>query len=349
MKQNLVGIMIFGESPSDRNALTEEKYRGLASAFATSGFRVNSVVYNDTLAQKLAKELPAYDAILVWVNPIEQGTSRNILDALLVELSEKGCYVSAHPEAIVKIGTKDILYKTRGMECGGDVQLYQSFEDFGKQFLDRSKPPTMRILKQHRGNGGNGVFKIDTTRLNEGSVGITHAKGEDGERRVAIDDFLNEMKSYFAGSGVLIDQEWNPNLINGMVRCYLTGTKVTGFGYQEINALFPESGTGGRSKTPSKRFYFSEECGLFQDLRVIMESSWVPHLQRIVSLGNDRMPAIWDADFFINNVNTDKSGEKYTLCEINVSCVSPFPESAIPHIVENVTLNIEARKRTVAP
>jgi hypothetical protein len=56
------------------------------------------------------------------------------------------------------------------------------------------------------------------------------------------------------------------------------------------------------------------------------------------------MPVIWDADFFINDVNTKKTGEKYTLCEINVSCVSPFPESAIPYMVEEVRKKIENKR-----
>jgi hypothetical protein len=45
---------------------------------------------------------------------------------------------------------------------------------------------------------------------------------------------------------------------------------------------------------------------------------------------------IWDTDFFINDVNNKNTSEKYTLCEINVSSVSPFPPSAIPHIVSTV-------------
>ena len=122
-----------------------------------------------------------------------------------------------------------------------------------------------------------------------------------------------------------------------MVRCYLTGTKVSGFGYQEVNALYP-------NKKPGKRYYFSEECGLFRDLREIMENKWVPELQQITGTQNEMMPVIWDADFFINSINTKKTNEKYTLCEINVSCVSPFPESAIPYIVQEVRKKIDTKK-----
>jgi hypothetical protein len=137
----------------------------------------------------------------------------------------------------------------------------------------------------------------------------------------------------------LIDQQWNPNIVNGMVRCYLSGSKVSGFGYQEVNALFPV--VNGIYKKPGQRFYYSEECALFADLKNIMENNWVLQLQEITGIRADILPVIWDADFFINKINTDKTNEKYSLCEINASCVSPFPESSIPHIVN------EVKKRTL--
>jgi len=59
-------------------------------------------------------------------------------------------------------------------------------------------------------------------------------------------------------------------------------------------------------------------------------------LQKITGIKTEMLPVIWDADFFINTINTDDPGKKYSLCEINVSCVSPFPESAIPYIAEKV-------------
>ncbi len=342
MNNQDIAILIFGEINSKRNALFEEKYKGLATAFTEKGFRVDSVIYNDLVAETLAIELLHYDAILVWVNPIEQGNDRKKLDALLLELSDKGCFVSAHPDVILKIGTKDILYKTREMAFGGDTKLYASFDDFRANFPDVQQPLCLRILKQYRGNGGNGVFKVDTSAIEQNKISITHAKGDVGERQLTVDAFFEEMKMYFLNNGMLIDQAWSPHIINGMVRCYLTGTKVNGFGYQEINALFPT--THSIPKKPSKRFYFTEDCGLFQDLRDIMETNWVPQLQELTTIKTDMMPIIWDADFFINKINTGNVNEKYTLCEINASCVSPFPESAIPFIVAEVNNRIAAKK-----
>ena len=327
MKRGPIALMVFGEPGSPRNALTEEKYKKLVSYFNDREFDVESVIYHDSIAAKLALELPRYRAILVWVNPVEQGHDRRLLDALLRELSGK-CLVSAHPDTILKMGTKEVLYLVRRAEFGGDVKLYRSFEDFKQNFFSSNKLTGTRILKPYRGNGGTGVFKIDTSNYNNNRITATHAKG--GEERVlTIDEFFEEFESYFTANDMLIDQEWNQNIVNGMVRCYLTGAKVTGFGYQEVNALYPK-------KSPGQRYYFSEDCGLFKDLRSIMERSWVPALQQITGIKNEMLPVIWDADFFINEINARNTSKKYSLCEINTSSVSPFPESSIPYIVDEV-------------
>lgn len=335
MKSNNIAIMLFGDANSHRNAFTEEKYKDLASAFAAQGFNVKSILYNDELIEKLRVELPQYAAVLVWVNPLEQGRDRNKLDALLVEMANEGCLVSTHPEVIIKMGTKDILYKTREMDWGGDTKLYANYEDFGKQFHPSLQKTKIRVIKQYRGNGGNGVYKIMYHSPN--TIKVIHAINGDRERTLSLEEFNNEFKSFFSNNGLLIDQEWNKNTINGMVRCYLSGTKVAGFGYQEINALYELNNIVPETYfPPSKRYYFTENCGLFSDLKKIMENKWVPQLQKSLSITDSMMPVIWDADFFINEITKPNTESKYTLCEINVSCVSPFPPSAIEFIVNEV-------------
>lgn len=332
-----IALMIYGDVHSNRNALTEEKYKDLAIAFSSEGFNVESVLYNDGAAGTLAIELLKFDAVLVWVNPIEQGNNRTKLDALLAEISNQGCFVSAHPELILKMGTKDVLYKTKDMDWGGDTKMYTSYQDFLRRFYTSLKTSRTRVLKQYRGNGGNGVYKIAYKSANE--VKLTHAIGGSVERNLLFTDFYNEFEPFFLNGGLLIDQEWNKNIVNGMVRCYLTATKVAGFGFQEINALYESN-----DKTPippSKRYYFTENCGLFSDLKEIMQNEWVPQLQKNLSIAETMMPVIWDADFFINEPNSKKTNKKYTLCEINVSSVSPFPPSAIKFIVDEVKTKIK--------
>ena len=337
MKKPTIALMIFGEPGSTRNALTEEKYKKLAAHFIEEGFDVSSVLYHDSISGKLANDLLKYNAILVWVNPIEQQGDRKILDALLSQLSSQGCFVFAHPDSILKMGTKEILYQVKDTEFGGDVKLYKSFEEFKEYFIKNESG--IRILKQYRGNGGNGVYKIDTSYLKNNKIILTDATRGDEENPVTVDDLFALFKTYFSNGSMLIDQQWNPNIVNGMVRCYLSGAKVSGFGYQEINALYPI--INGVYKKPSQRFYYTEDCRLFNDLKEIMEKNWVLQLQKLTGIKNEMLPVIWDADFFINKINTENTKEKYSLCEINVSCVSPFPESSIPYIVKEVSTRIK--------
>lgn len=333
-----IALMIYGESGSDKNVFTELKYKKLAEYFVEQNFSVTSTCYHDSVANKLSTELLQHDGVLVWVNPIEQQSDRKKLDRLLRELSAQGVFVSAHPDVILKIGTKEILYKTKNEEFGTDVNLYASFDEFKSRFSQDIDPGCVRILKQYRGNGGKGVYKIDATGIAQDKIVVTHATQGNEEMTITVDEFYSTFELYFQSGNVLISQPWNANIINGMVRCYMSGNNVAGFGYQEVNALYPTRNTV--FKKPSQRFYFSEDCGLFKDLKQIMETRWIQRLQKITDIDDDKLPVIWDADFFINKVNASNPSEKYSLCEINVSSVSPFPESAIPYIVEETEKRI---------
>jgi hypothetical protein len=329
-----IAILVYAAPGVERNALTEEKYKALAEAFRSAGVNIQSVSYNDEVADSLTVSLQQFDAVLVWINPIEQGNDRIRLDQMLSAIAAKGCYVSSHPETILKMGTKDILYKTKDMDWGGDVRKYTNPDQFATQFEESLRTSGTRVLKQYRGNGGNGVFKVQWET--EGIL-VTHAAMANEPRLLTFSDFLNEFSTYVLSNGMLIDQPWHEHMMNGIVRCYVSGNQVAGFGYQEINAFYPsDSGF----IPPGKRYYYTENCGLFVDLRTIMQTEWISMLQSLLSISNNMMPVIWDADFFINNMHLPAS-KKYTLCEINASCVSPFPPSAVKYIVEEVIKRLQ--------
>ena len=343
MEPYTIAILVYCDIYSTRDALTEDKYKDLGTAFINAGFRVKSVSYNDEQVYEVFKLLSGFDAVLVWVNPVEQARDRKTLDSMLLTLSNDGCFVSAHPEIILKIGTKDVLYKTKSIGWVGDVNLYSSVEDFVREFHQGLNKSGVKILKRYRGNGGNGVFKIIKGRAAD-TITVIHARNSDEAKVVSWDDFYNEFGAYLATDGLLIEQEWNEDLTNGMVRCYLCGNKVAGFGYQEINALYElKVQNNAIHLPPSKRYYFTENCGLFRDLKATLENNWVPELKQTLSIPEEMLPVIWDADFFINNSVMDGSA-RYSLCEINVSSVSPFPPSAIKFMVEETRNRIRMKK-----
>ena len=342
---NSVALILYGDSSSSKSAFTDENFKELAESLSAHGLYVESVLYHHSKAKELEKYLERFTATLSWVNPkerIERGLDALNLDDILSNIAKKGVYVSTHPEIILKIGTKRVLYSTRNMDWGGDIELYADCEDFEKRFIDSLNNSSVRILKQYRGESGRGVFKVRLRDLENKTVSVIHAASSDEEQVLSKDEFHREFRKYFEDGGLLVNQQWIQGITNGMVRCYLTGTKVSGFGYQESVALCPRSDNPKETKIrpTSPRFYFSEDCGLFQDLRQIMEVKWVPQLQEIHSISDDLMPLLWDIDLFINEVNTTHTERKYSLCEINVSCVSPFPPSCVNHIVRELKVRL---------
>jgi hypothetical protein len=67
----------------------------------------------------------------------------------------------------------------------------------------------------------------------------------------------------------------------------------------------------------------------FQSLKQRLESEWLPEMQRLLNVATADLPVLWDADFLLGP-KAAPGEDSYVLCEINVSSVSPFPDSAVP-------------------
>jgi hypothetical protein len=127
------------------------------SALRRLDVAVEPVVYQDDAVDEVPGQLLGLDGILVWVNPIQDGANRSQLDALLREAVASGAWVSAHPDVILALGTKEVLYRTRDLGWGTDTDLYPDAADFRARFPAALAKGGIRVLKQARGNGGNGV------------------------------------------------------------------------------------------------------------------------------------------------------------------------------------------------
>jgi hypothetical protein len=173
-----------------------------------------------------------------------------------------------------------------------------------------------------------------------------HAPRDSVEVEVSLDDFVALMAPYFEDGGHMIDQAWQPRLTEGMVRCYLVQDRVAGFGLQAVNALHPAlPGAAGSGETPmpSQRLYHPPDLAHLQVLKQRLENDWVPELQRTLGIRRERLPLLWDCDF-LHGEPAREGDERYVLCEINVSSVAPFPDSAIQPLVASAVAEVEAGK-----
>jgi hypothetical protein len=333
-----VAMLWAGDSHAPTPALESTRLVAIARALAAVDIEPVGVVYSDDIAPVVHDRLVACDGVLVWVNPIERGGDRTVLNAMLRQVAASGVSVSAHPDVIDAIGTKEVLYHTRDMSWGSDVRRYSTHEHFRRDF-PASLASGPRVLKRCRGNGGNGVWKVELLDRDwadpTATVVVRHAARGSVEERTSLGELLHRFAPYFDRGGVVVDQAFQSRIVDGMVRCYLAGDRVVGFGEQKINALLPASSSSAASPEPGPRLYFPPTREDFQPLKGQLESQWLPELCTLRSLTEIDLPAIWDVDFF-----PGAEAHAHVLCEINVSSVFPIPDSALAPLAERVALQL---------
>lgn len=316
----------------DRSDPKASRFAELFDAFEAAGVAVEPAVYHDDFADEVAVQLRRLDGVLAWSNPIEGGRRRDRLDAMLRSVAQAGVLVSAHPDAILKLGTKDVLLDTRDLPFGSDVVRVDSLAQLEQELLQRLRQGA-RVLKQHRGQSGAGVWRVEA-QAGTSVLKVRHAQRGSPEEQMDLHELLRTLAPYFAeeSGGHMVDQAWQPRLVEGMVRAYLVGDRVAGFGHQAVNALYPAE-PGAVPPPSSPRLYHPADLSRFEGLRSLLEEGgWIELLRQRVGLAPEQLPLLWDCDF-IPGAPAAGQAEGFVLCEINVSSVSPFPPSAMAPLV----------------
>jgi hypothetical protein len=358
-----LAILSPGDREARKNATAEtSRFADLFRAFDAKGIHLEPAVYHDDFCEEVREQLMQVDGVLVWVNPSEGGRDRSVLDSMLRHVAAAGVFVSADPDVILKLGTKEVLYRTRNLGWGCDTHLYASLDQMIQELPLRLAGGKPRVLKQHRGNGGNGVWKVQLAKndfaygtgyaraalpQHETVIRVRHALRGCTEEEITLGEFYHRCEPYFDANGRMIDQEYQERLPEGMIRCYLVHDEVVGFGHQAINALFPApvGAPSTQAPLPGPRLYHPPSMPEFQTLKRKLEQDWVPAVQRLLEIGTEDLPILWDCDFLLGPKG-DNGEDSYVLCEINVSSVAPYPASAVPYVVDATVARVrEARQR----
>lgn len=267
---------------------TNNRLSPLFEALAAVNVTAEPAVYSDEIVDEVRDQLLRLDGVLVWVDPISDGHDRSQLDPILREVAAKGVWVSAHPDVILKMGTKEVLFCTRHLGWGTETYLYRTLDELrGDLPLRLASGP--RVLKQNRGNGGIGTWKVELAAHGTSKVGldttvrVLHARRGSVEEDLWLGDFMSRCEQYFAGDGRMIDQPFQSRLQDGMTRCYMVCDEVAGFGYQIIKALMP-SPPGTELTQPGPRIMYGADEPAFRPLKAKMESEWTPTMMRLLDV-----------------------------------------------------------------
>jgi hypothetical protein len=252
-------------------------------ALIETGVEPVPVVFAETHVDDARAQLLTCDGALTWVEPLTNGVDRTRFDALLRDVSAEGVWVSAHPDVILKMGVKDVLVRTKLLGWDTDVHAYHSIEAFRMRFPEKLAADRVRVLKQNRGNGSEGVWKVERERTpRDMPVTVLEARDDVSQTAVPLCEFMSRFEAYFASGGRLIDQAVQPRVGEGLVRCYMCGDRVIGFAEQfpRNRALEdPLSPTFGMARDKTMH---DMDAPQFQRLRACMEAEWTPGLQALL-------------------------------------------------------------------
>ncbi len=340
-----------GDKTAQRAGIaSNERLRPVVDALVAQGVTAIPVIYRDEIADEVRAELLTVDGALVWIDPIGRGEDRSRFDPILLDVSSAGVWVSAHPETIALIGTKDVLYSTRSLGWGSEVHRYATLTELQAQLPARlAEGP--RVVKRQRGNAGIGVWKIevpaDSARPITGATAVLVHGAEQRDTEINAMEmaaFFEICAPYFADGGVVIDQAFQPRVTEGLVRVYLVIDTVVGFSRQSADTLITDAESAARVMgLPSPKTMYPPDAPEFAPLRARLESEWVPGLRSLLGLPRERLPVIWDADFLLGPPAVD-GDDSYVLCEINCSCVTPFPPEAPEQIARSTVDALETRR-----
>ena len=316
---------------------TRERLQPLYTALANLGIDVEWAIYGEETHDQVREIAVRCDGALVWVDPISDGRDRTKLDALLHEASDQGVWVSAHPRIVQRMGTKEVLYTTRNLGWTSDIGFYRTAAQLSDELPGRIASSGPRVLKQRRGNGGIGTWKVQVLGGGVSKMtGAMRVRVEEARPGAPVEElWLAELLQRLAPhvlTGGVIDQRFEQRASEGMVRCYLIHDRVVGFSRQAPRR------DGSFGHATEKAMYEASHMAL-SNLKKRMEQDWVPGMQRLLEIAALSLPVIWDADFLLGPKSA--AGEDtYVLCEINVSSVSPFPEFAVPLMARTISARL---------
>jgi len=335
--------IVWRGDPASRAAATprNNRYHQIFSELLALGIEAEPAVYCEEMQDEFHAQLMKTAGALVWVNPLEGDRTREKLDAVLRDVAATGRFISAHPDVILKMGVKEVLHTTRHLGWGTDTHLYRNAREFRDGFPVQLRSAGPRVIKQNRGNAGQGVWKVEWIEQPASAapvVTVLEARRGSLPETLPLEQFMSRSEAYFGWGGCIIDQPFQPRLPDGMIRCYMGVDKVVGFGHQKIRALIPPppEGPDAPAAQPGLRNMHGPDAAQFQALRTKMEAEWTPRMMQILGLKRHSLPIIWDADF-LYGPKTATGEDSRVLCEINVSCVFAIPDQA-PAAIARLTL-----------
>ena len=322
MKKNIVIFEVEGGSDKWLNGLRRDTMP-ILNAIKELGWDCEVIYYRDEWSEDILEYASEkFSGFISRINPGNLPNGEDVYLKTLNRLCDAGLVGMSSPEEMLKLGSKDIIYKLRNTAIGtSDTHIYFDRKDFLLRFPYALAQGT-RVIKQNRGSTGVGIWKVEikeNSSIYENEplpldtlIKCTEAKDNHVEY-CSLENFIVKCHEYLEGSDEhIIDMPFLPRIAEGELRILLLGDKAT-----NIILKTPFASREAFSTTLfSGAQYSIHETKSFSTLVQLLQDN-LQYILKVTDLKD--YPLFWSADFIRD---TDKNGQdKYILSEINTSCV----------------------------
>ena len=330
--------------PGDRAARPRgsgEPFRSPFRAFAAAGVRAEPAVWHDDFADEVAANCGACTAC-------SSGATRS--KAAAAATGSTRCCARWHAGVLRQRASRGHPAPGHQGRAGRDprpaIRQRRAPASTASNSSPRSCPPDCGAARACSSSiAGTAASASGVSRRRPTSAAAAESVARPAwQRRGAHGPagLLQRMAPYFepAQGGHMIDQAWQPRLADGMVRAYLVEDRVTGFGHQAVNALCPAR--GGEPARSRVRACTTGRLARVPAAEALLESSG---LSCCASASASRASSCrcCGTATSCSASRRPTGAERFVLCEINVSSVSPFPPSSIAPLVEAVRRRVPGR------
>ena len=262
---------------------------------------------------------------LILISRINPGNLKRV-DAyfqFLNKLGQNGVSVHTHPDVMINLDFKDILYKLKDKPfCDKHTEFYRTYEEFEKKFPLELKRDVVRVLKTNYGSTGEGVYLVNYK--DDGSIVSTEAVNNVKYYYDNMDEFLAAFEEkfdddidedelvYFKGKSGFIDCRYLPRIAEGEIRVLIIGDKPVSVVHKK-----PQDGAFSATLFSGAKYkYESPYDPKWKDVIDLTKNAFEdikPYLQ-----GKD-FPLLWTMDYILDT--DENNNDRYILSEINCSCV----------------------------
>ena len=98
------------------------RFKRVFEELATIGISAEPAVYADEMVEEVREQLLRLDGVLVWVDPMVDGLETGASSMRCCAMwRPEVIWVSTHPDVILKMGVKEMLFIARNISAGVSI------------------------------------------------------------------------------------------------------------------------------------------------------------------------------------------------------------------------------------